>query len=94
MNYRVCPGIVLTKVCGVYLLVPTRAASERCPGILRMPLPLLFLWLGVKNGVAYERFSPMIQGLLRKSESEAKELVDRSLQKLHEAGYLIAEGEE
>ena len=36
----------------------------------------------------------MIQSLLRKSESEAKELVDRSLQKLHEAGYLIAEGEE
>ena len=94
MNYRARPGIVLTKVCGVYLLVPTRAASEHCPGILRLPLPLLFLWLGIRNGVGYEQFWPVFQGLLRKSESESKELVDRSLQKLYEAGYLIAEDEE
>lgn len=93
MNYRVRPGVVLTKICGVYLLIPTRAAAEHCPQIIRLSIPLLILWQGIDKGMPFERFSPIFQEMMRKSESEADEVVDRCVQKLVEGGYLIAEEE-
>ena len=89
MRYKPRPGVVLTKICGVHLLVPTREASVECPNISRLSLLGIAAWDVVTNNRSIQDLYRMQQILSRTDEASAKEYVDAFLQKMCDNGFLI-----
>ncbi|MBO4848192.1 MAG: hypothetical protein J5586_03465 [Clostridia bacterium] len=90
MKYKLREGIVQTKICGVFLLVPTRAASESCPHIQKVGLLLYSAIELLERGEPIEKIYQMYQILTKKSDEEVRELVDGQLETLREKGFLVA----
>lgn len=79
MNYTVKEGIVLTKICGEWFLIPTREASETSPHILRLQLPSVFVWQMLKKGKSRNEMLNVLGILLHKQEREAEGVLDTIL---------------
>ena len=77
MNYKPRPGVVLTQICGVSLLIPTRAAYQDCPSIHRLSLLWAATW-----GL-----------LTKKTDDEIRARLDKFCLEMYEKGYMIAEEE-
>jgi hypothetical protein len=92
-QYKVRPGIVKTEICGVRLLVPTRQASEACPGVLRLSMMTDFAWTLLCNtedpGEAVEKIRKVVALLSKAPDDVVIERVDRLLSGLCEKGFLI-----
>jgi hypothetical protein len=94
MPYRVRPGVVLTSVCGEYLLVAAKEAREHCPYYSQIDESAAFLWRQLASGAdeaALER------AVLREYEIEDPDLarlsIRRFLEKMTEVGYLLPDAE-
>ncbi len=94
MKYRIRPGITLVRICGVSLLIPTRAASQDCPLIMRLSLPVVLVWEGMNKGMPDEKLCQVFQTMLHKTEDEARQFINQVRAGLCEKGYLIAVEEE
>lgn len=91
-HYKIRPGIVKTEICGVRLLVPTRAASEECPHILRLNMIYDFTWsiLTKADGdEGVENVRKMIALLSKAPDDVVEEKVNQLLSGLCEKGFLI-----
>ena len=56
MAYKARPGIVLTKICGVTTLLPTRAVMNECPHVQYLPL----LWAETYKAICEEKPTEVI----------------------------------
>lgn len=91
MKYITRPGVVLTKVCGSYLLVPTRQASEHCPYIIRLTLLWVIAWNVLSKGDSIDAICKAHMILTKKPEDEVRKKIDVFLKALCDKGFLIAE---
>ena len=91
MRYVPRPGVVLTKVCGASLLVPTREASEACPHIVRLPGLLALEWKALADGKKLEDLYRAHEIFKHISHEEAVKQLDAAMATLCEKGFLIAE---
>ena len=89
MNYSPRPGIVRAKICGEYLLIPTRSASEECPEVMRLSLMGAALWEELEKGRELKKLYEVFAILSRKPEEEIRERTDKLLDRLYEKGYLV-----
>ena len=89
MKYQYRPGIVRVQICGEYLLVPTREASEACPEIIRLPLLSAAVLEEVEKGRDLSIISGSFQKLTRRSASDIDSRIHVILENLCEKGYLI-----
>ncbi len=94
VKYKCRPGIVLTKICGQYVLIPTRAASEVCPHVLRLTLPAVFLWGAVKSEKPMSELEHAIKILTKKTDEETREMLQKMLDGFVEKKLLIPVEEE
>lgn len=90
MRYVCREGIVLTKIAGEWLLIPTRKASESCPHIMRLALPCAMMWGCLEKGGSMGDVYRIFRVLTKKEDKEVRQLVDRLMSELIEKGYLIA----
>ena len=92
-QYEVRPGIVKTEICGVRLLVPTRQASEACPGVLRLNMIADFAWTILCKtddpGEAVEKIRKVVALLSKAPDDVVIKRVERLLSELCERGFLI-----
>lgn len=51
MSYTIQNGIVLTSVCGEYLLIATRAARNICPNIKKLNASGAYFWSMLEEGM-------------------------------------------
>ena len=95
MRYRVKKGIVLTSVCGQYILVAAKKTRENCPYITQINETTASCWRLLENGCTCDG---LIRFLLDEYDAEdenlVKEDVEKLLAKLFELGYIIKEDEE
>ncbi len=89
MKYKVRPGIILTEICGTYLLIPTREASEYCPSVIRISPLMVGIWKTIADDKPVENVYKVMQILTKKPDDEVKEFVDAKLDDLYEKGLLI-----
>lgn len=91
MNYKPRPGIVMTKICGFRVLVPTRAASEHCSSLLRLPLlwAITYELLGQEDGE--ERILKAHQIFTKQPEDVIRANVERFCEDMAKKGFLIRE---
>ena len=88
MIYKLQPGIVDTSICGVYLLIPTRSASEVCPHIFRLSFLSELTWTLMKKEKPLEKIINIRTEFSRKTFKEEKERTEDLLRKLYEMGFL------
>ena len=83
------PGIVFATICGVRLLIPTRAASESCPNIFQLNLISAIIWGSIEKNLPVDEAKKAIKALTKKTEEEVDALWDSTVQAFLERGYLI-----
>lgn len=89
MKYKPRPGIVMVRICGENLLVPTREASEACPHVILLPLMAAALWEELEKGRDAERLSLVFQKLSKKPKEEVDRRIEALLVDLKEKGYVL-----
>ncbi len=94
MNYKIRSGIVRIKICGEYLLVPTRKASETCPKIMKLSLMGAALWEEIEKGNGTDNICIIFQKLAKKPREEIEARINSILEDLCEKSYLIRVEEE
>lgn len=89
MTVRCRPGIVLTRICGQWILIPTREASEKCPHIIKLILPSAIIWGMIEKRKSEDEMVRALSILTHKDEEAARELVETIMDSLFEKGLLI-----
>lgn len=89
MNYQPRPGVSLVSICGMPVLVPTRAAYEHCRQIQKIPLMWAILWEALSQGKPLDQVVEANCILTRKSEAEVRQKLDGICRALCEKGYMV-----
>lgn len=89
MNYKYRPGITRVRICGQYLLVPTRDASEYCPEIIRLPLLSAAVLEEIEKGRDLSIISGSFQKLTGRPASDIDGRISSLLEDLCDRGYLM-----
>ena len=92
MTYRCRPGIVLEKICGTWLLIPTREASVYCPHVHKLTLPSVLLWGMLEEEKRENDIKKAISILTHKTDEEVDVLFRTMLQSFIDKNLVIAEG--
>lgn len=89
MAYRTRPGIVMTNICGVLLLIPTRKAAESCTGMLKLSLLSSIMWETIEKSMPMEKAFQAFQILTKRSDDEVRAKMREVQESLCEKGFLI-----
>ncbi len=93
MRYKTRPGVVKVQICGSYLLVPNREASEYCQGVVQLKMLQTMGWEVLEAGGPVKDVYKLFSIFMRQPEEEVRSTVDTFLSRLREKGFLIAEDE-
>ena len=90
MKYIATPGIVQTKICGQNVLIPTRAAFNRCRSMQILPM----LWAGTYSMICKNESMDTILTIHRifkrkKSDEEILAEIEDFCEKLAAKGFLL-----
>lgn len=88
MNYRLRQGIVFTKICGQYLLIPNRKASETCPHIKPLSIISAAMIENIQKGYPMEKIYQIYEVLSRKTKEESCKRIDQLAEELCKHGFL------
>ena len=94
MSYSCRPGLVLTKICGLWLIIPTREAYEYCPEAVRMSLPAVFVWGLLQKHAPREKMLRVLQILTHKEDEEVSEMLQSMLDSFLSRNMILAVEEE
>ncbi len=87
--YKTRKGIVLTSICGQYVLVAAKKARENCPYVTQINETAADCWRLLENGSTSEALTTyLIEEYDAEDASLVKEDVDRLLETYLEEGYI------
>ena len=93
-RYRSRPGVVLTSVCGEYLLLAAKAAREHCPYMTQLSESSAFLWKLLIDGAGEDELLRAVCAEYEIDEPEtARQGIETFIGQMLESGYLLREGE-
>ena len=93
-RYKTRTGLVLTEVCGEYLLVAARALRDLCPSVTILNETSAFLWTRLQSGASAEELVKAAREEYEvENEAELRGLIDTFLRQMKELNYLIPEEE-
>jgi hypothetical protein len=91
-RYKTRPGVVLTAICGEYVLVAASAAQEHCPYVTELNETSAFLWERLRRGADLEDLMTALGEEYELDDPEAvRQAVDAFLQQMLELNYLLPE---
>ena len=93
-QYSPRPGIVRTKICGVYVLIPSREAFDACSSIQQLPMLWAATWDGLVNGRTLEETVNFHRILTKKTDEEILRNLETFYDGLAQKGFLIVKEEE
>jgi len=94
MNYKPHPGVVLTNICNMPVLIPLRVAYPQLQRLLRLSVFMVPLWLDLCEGRGIDRYVETTSRLMNKDENVVRRRAERFCEKCCELGYLIEVPEE
>ena len=89
--YRTREGVLLTDICGEYLLVADLNARKMCPYVRHINKTAAFLWNELEGTASEAELISALQSEYKISEEEARFAVIGFLKQLEEKGYLVTE---
>ena len=88
--YQCRPGIVLTEICGEYLLVAPQNLRYTCPYLKQINETGAFIWKNLMSGCSIEQLTNMLFDTYDLPDKEtAKKEIDRYVKLLDENNYLV-----
>ena len=94
MKYKKRPGILVEKICGQNILIPTRSAYPYCKNILPLKLVWLATWELIGEEDGDEKIMRFHQILTKKTDEEIRTRVTKFCKDLVKMGFLIELPEE
>lgn len=89
------PGVVLTSICGEYLLLAAKAAREHCPYMTQISESSAFIWKRLVDGDSLEDLErAVLQEYEIEDPAAAREAIRGFLDQMQQLGYLLRKGEE
>ena len=89
MKYQAREGVVLTKLCGMNVLIPSRVAFEHCRTMLRLPLLWAVTYEGLAKGKSMEETIKVHEILTRKPREEVVRRLNQFYEDLAEKGFVV-----
>ena len=89
MNYKPRDGITRVFICGAWLLIPNRKASELCPNIATISFPELIIWRQLEKGKDTEKVCSFFSDFFHKTLEESREVVKSFLDRMYERGFIV-----
>lgn len=90
--YRTRQGIVLTEICGEYVLVTARALLGICPYLMQLNESSAFLWKQMLYGVTIEELVRKVKEEYETTDSDNAELaVEDFVRQMLDMKYLESE---
>ncbi len=90
MIFKTRPGVVLTEICGEFLLVSAASARDQCPYVNQVNESFAFLWKRLENGCSEKE---LVDALLQEYEFPNADLavqeVKAFLTQQVDKGYVI-----
>ncbi len=94
-RYRTRPGVVLTSICGEYMLLAAKAAREHCPYMTQINESSAFLWKLMERGLDLEDLKrAVLEEYELEDPAQAQEAIQGFMDQMLQLGYLLREGEE
>lgn len=94
-RYRARNGLVLTQVCGEYLLVAARALRELCPYVTVVNETSAFLWERLEQGATPEELEQAVADEYEVDDPAAvRGVIDDFLRRMQELNYVLTEEQE
>ena len=94
-QFETRPGVVLTQICGEYMLLAAKAAREYCPYMTQLTESSAFLWRKLEKGTAQKELE---RAVLEEYEIEdpaaAGEAIRVFIEEILQRGYLLRKGEQ
>ena len=91
-RYKTRVGVVLTCVCGEWLLVAASALKDLCPFVTVVNESSAFLWKRMQSGADAEDLERAVQEEYEIEDPETIQgVIEAFLQQMLEMNYLIAE---
>ena len=91
MKHRIRPGVVLTEVCGEFLLLATMDAARYCPHVYQVNETAAFFWKLLERGCTEEEMIAAVIAEYGVPEALVRRDLQRFFRELQEKGYCLAE---
>lgn len=88
-RYKIRKGVVLEKVCGVYLLISTEEACPPCPYFREVNETIAFYWHLLEQGCTEEQLLEAAEEEYDAPSELLRSDLHMLLDSLKELGYLI-----
>lgn len=88
-KYKPRPGVIKEKICGSYLLIPDRKASQYCKRVRQLGLLGSVTWNFVAENRSFDDLYKVYRILTKETDDKIKEKIDHFLEQLAEEGFLI-----
>ena len=89
MKYKLRDGIVTVSVCGTRLLIPTRKASEDCPGIATLSLFDRLIISQINKGLSVEELYQFFADISFRPVTDVRAQVDAFIDTFVSKGFLV-----
>lgn len=89
MTYKARPGIEFLHVCGVHMLVGTRATWDVCPHMTELSKGAAIAWPLLAEGQKPHAVAEILADFFHRPVEEAEEMLPVFIQQLVDKGYLI-----
>lgn len=89
MKYRTRKGIVLTSVCGQYVLVAAKRAREHCPYLTQINDTMASCWQMLENGSTEEELTKRLLNEFDAEETLIRDDVKSLVKQLLDADYIL-----
>ena len=87
--YKTRRGVVLTEICGEYVLIAAKALLDRCPYLTQINESSAFLWKRMMNGATLEELVIAVEDEYEILDvDETKTAIDNIIKKMIEMNYL------
>ena len=91
-RYKTRPGVVLTAVCGEYVLVAASAAQAFCPYVTELNETSAFLWERLRFGANLDDLmSALNEEYELEDSAAAQQAVEEFLRQMLKLNYLLPE---
>ena len=87
--YKTRRGVVLTEICGEYVLIAAKALLDRCPYLTQINESSAFLWKRMMNGATLEELVIAVEDEYEILDvDETKTAIDNIIKNMMEMNYL------
>lgn len=94
VRYRTRPGVVLTYICGEYVLVAAKSILSVCPYVTQVNETSAFLWQHLVDGATTEQLEAAVSEEYEVDDpAQLRDAIDSFIRQMLELNYLLSDNQ-